>query len=325
MGDTIQDLYGTIKNMFEKQKDASVKKQDLLKEMRDILTRARTISSILSSDDVQTFKLEKYYNEVMKDRSKGYAQAYLNFYAKLSTKAKRTEDVLMMSSLTFAVTQSISILSDLVDNLDKYIGVTEINEHNMKISHAGVLNFVYAVRHICNFTVFMFCGIMSDISPSKIITPKYRILYLEHLNDNMAVLVNNIVNYNIFKDTVSSIDELQKMGKDLFIINTDTKSDNGDLAKLLQSNLTITFPFHLTIPNIFLMLGRTYHDIVHWWNTRNLKEKEWMETRVALLRLQLDNVDPSSPEYAKLSDVVLKYDNIITEYDAKLKKYFTEL
>lgn len=325
MSDTIKELYSTIKGVFEKQKDGSVKKQDLLKEIHDILSRARTISNILSSDDVQTFKLEKYYEAVLKDRNKVYAQAYLNFYNKLSVKSKRMEDMLMMSSLTFALSQSVTILADLLDNLDKYIGVSEINEHNMKVSHAGILNFVYAVRHICNFTVFLFCGITTDISNSKIITPKYRILYLETVNDNMAVLVNNVVNFNIFKDTISSINELQKTGKDLFIMNRETKMDNSDLATLLQSNLTITFPIRITIPNIFLMLGRTYHDIIHWWNVRNLKEKEWMEARVALLRLQLDNVDPSDPEYAKLSDVVLKYDNSITEYDAKLKKYFVEL
>ena len=55
-----------------------------------------------------------------------------------------------------------------------------------------------------------------------------------------------------------------------------------------------------------------------------VKEKEWMESHVALLKLQLQNVDPNSDEYRKQVKIIAAYDEMIAGLDQKIDAYLNE-
>ena len=64
-----------------------------------------------------------------------------------------------------------------------------------------------------------------------------------------------------------------------------------------------------------------------WKHTQYLKNKdfkEWLENHSALLRLEVTNIDPNSPEYHRLLKIVDAYDQKIVEYDRKIASYEKE-
>ena len=51
-------------------------------------------------------------------------------------------------------------------------------------------------------------------------------------------------------------------------------------------------------------------------------ERDLMQARVQLLKLELDGVDPESPEYKKQLKIIENYTAIIARIDQKLDKYY---
>lgn len=52
--------------------------------------------------------------------------------------------------------------------------------------------------------------------------------------------------------------------------------------------------------------------------------RAWMQQHVAMLRMDLEQMDPTSPEYIRLQKVIESYDAEITDYDKKIAKYEEE-
>ena len=51
------------------------------------------------------------------------------------------------------------------------------------------------------------------------------------------------------------------------------------------------------------------------------EEKAWLEQHVAMLKMELDGVDKTSPEYIKTSKIIEAYDSKISDYDKKINEF----
>ena len=51
------------------------------------------------------------------------------------------------------------------------------------------------------------------------------------------------------------------------------------------------------------------------------EEKAWLEQHVAMLKMELDGVDKTSPEYIKISKIIEAYDSKISDYDKKINEF----
>jgi len=319
-----------VSDWFKKDKDASATKQDIIQHLGVLSTRTKNFIDLYDSKKDLFTQMTSIMNDNRIYTDRYYIQYYFTFTKNLVPRAAKMEQMTAFSTLAETMKAISTVIVELKSNIDKYIGDAEINRHNMKISHVGVLNFMKIAETICNFTYFLFNGVAKEISTTyqsdvaKNILPKYRTLYIEKNIVPVAATVNKHTNYNVFKDVLTALKELQKEGKDMYINNTSDGGSNGELAGVVLRSNPLVLTDIIGFDNVFLMIGKAYHNIVHWWYVRMQKEKEWMEARVALIRLELNNVDPNSDEYLKLAQIADNYDLMITDSDSKLNKYFTD-
>jgi hypothetical protein len=85
---------------------------------------------------------------------------------------------------------------------------------------------------------------------------------------------------------------------------------------------TVSYIVHgLYALNIFLWIGESIEDYKHSRYLKNQNLKQWMESHVANLRLELANIDPDSKEAVRLQKIIQAYDAKIAEYDRKINEY----
>jgi hypothetical protein len=122
------------------------------------------------------------------------------------------------------------------------------------------------------------------------------------------------------------ISELDKAGRnnDVNLIGDDNTANLGFVQTTsytpMMRNL-FTTGARSFVHVIFQSLGELWNLIKNHKYTKAKKEKEWMEAHVALLKLQLQGVDPNSDEYRKQVQIIESYNEMIAELDQKIAQY----
>ena len=319
-----------VSELLKSNNDNSITKQDVLQHLGIIINRVKNFTQTYDDQKEIFSKLSSVLNDNKMDKDKKYIQLYFGYMKSLSPQGYKAEQTHCFSTLVETLKSMNSVAIELKNNIDKYVGDAEVNRFNMKISHVGVLNFVKISEYMCNYAYFLFNGIIKEVSKTynlktaSHLLPAYRTMYIEKNTKLVAYIVNKQVKNNVFKDVLTSLTELKKEGKDLLINSTTDNSSNGELADvIIQTNPLILVDI-LGFEQIPLMIGKIYHNILHWWYVRIQREKEWMETRVNLIKLEMNGIDTDSEEYLHLSKIADNYDLLITEADSKLNKYFIE-
>lgn len=319
-----------ISQLLKSSHDNTITKQDVLQHLGIVISRIKNFTETYDDQKEVFSKLGPVLNDNRLDKEKKYVQLYFNYIKSLTPQGYKLEQTHSFGTLVETLKSINSVAIELKSNIDKYIGEAEVNKFNMKISHVGVLNFVKICEYMCNYSYFLFNGVVKEISKtynvkiSSKLLPAYRTMYIEKNTKLIAYVVNKQIKNNVFKDVLTSLTELKKEGKDILINSTTDDSSNGELADIVIQTNPLVLVDILGFDSIPLLIGKIYHDILHWWYVRVQREKEWMETRVNLVRLEMNNVDVESEEYLHLSKIADNYDLLITEADSKLNKYFIE-
>ena len=261
-----------------------------------------------------------------KDTDRFYVQAYYKVYAQLSPKAVQLE-----RKTTFSVFGSIfesiqTVLIDLNKNVDKYFPNPVVNVDNIKISQAEILNFLHTVRVITTFYSFLYVGLAAELSRSwtkadSKLQPKFRKNFIEEKTQFVVSVINKDTNEKTLRDFINVINKMKQTGKDVLVKTDDGSNEQlfNTLGGVTSGVSRVTSNFNL---NPFYLFGKLWLDFIHWIRLRQQKEKEWMEARTNLLRLEMEGIDPNSEEYKRLLSIVEKYDRMIQDYDEKLDQYF---
>lgn len=328
----ISDLFEKIAGKLTRNKNGIKKRQDILNEISGLSERVQFYINLFDDNKDLFANIAKTIDSNRMNTDKHYIQEYLLYRKRLTRKADNLEKLETFSSIIVTFKAISPFLTTLKDHIDKYINAPELNEHNLKISHVEILTILNVIRNLCAYFGYLLAGISKEVSRTfsknnlKIL-PKYRLVFITNNNAAVAWVINKQIENNLFKDILNSINELKKNGKDLFIMDGEG-GHNGQLANTLEirANATteLTTSDSMFLQNPILLIGKAYQDILHWWRVRQLKEKEWMESRVSLLRMEMNNYDVESDEYIRLSNIADKYDILINEYDAKLSTYFIE-
>lgn len=323
-GDTFIDILKKTSDIVKATK-YSMDKRKLEEELATLTGRLFNLIQISKDYEDSLKSLVKLIDDNRGDKDRLFVQAYLSIYSGLTPKARNMEDHVAFSSFTYTIKLIQNVVIELREHLDRYIGTPELNQHNMRISHIGILGFVRKAQIVTQYFNLLFTGVLRDVShgfsSNTYIVPKYRLKFLDVYRAQIVPLINRGTTYDIFKDVLSTITEIRQNGNDLFI-NTEDGSDNSELIALLNDDRSLNTSFVYNFENPVLTLGKIWLDVVHWFQIRRKKEKEWMESRVAVLRFELNNMDESSDEYKRLVQIADNYDREIIDLDEKLNKYF---
>ena len=299
--------------------------RDAMKEyISSLLVDQRNVQGALKELTSSGSKLKKALEANQKDKSKPGVQAYYAYRGMLAQnrdkRAVKAEDETPLAALSNTVAINIEVLEELEATVDGIFTNKTINIFNSRLSHVVVLGILAESKLIYNYSRYLISGITSSLTKQRDIA-KYRYAFLSEQGQQMANIVTRAHAKTGSYNFKAMIKDLKTSSVDVSLIDdlTNVVPSNIDESKIKQNTLNL---MRLGIPNlnIFRWLGEMWVTRKHNRAEEAKKEKEWMEAHVALLKMDLDEMDPDSPEYKKLVKIIEKYEEMITAADRKIQK-----
>ena len=250
-------------------------------------------------------------------------QAYTKYKNTLKGAASSMEQRLFMESMSNCCGTFQEILETIEKNIDELITDKSITLFNTKLSYLTVFGIIQEADDFSGWVQFFIDAMGHDLAEasgnSSTPFPKYRAAVLLQYNEHTANIANRLVGKSGVYTFMTAIKELRKTNTDFYIVdeNKNTTPFGGRIPELTRSTMKSGL-FGLQTIGEWWMLRR------HKKYARKEKEKEWLQTRINLLRLQLDEADPNSPEYVKYQKIIDTYDQMISKLDAEIKAYNEE-
>ena len=204
-----------------------------------------------------------------------------------------------------------------------------LNLYNSKLSHVAALSIM---REACMYTDWLVSVVVcityevarhrgvSELEPPK----RYRLENALSRADTIIQLSRDRANMTA-ADIISEIAKLQKSG-DTLLADRDGGAntafmDTDAMSPRMKDTIGGQKGF---VSGIFRWFGERWILYKHAKYLKAKKEKEWIEAHVALLKLEMQGVDPNSDEYQRLVKIINAYSEQIAELDQKIQKYENE-
>jgi len=246
----------------------------------------------------------------------------LQFRKSVVKNAYNLESDIPFESIIVANKAFISINKDLLKNIDKIIKGKEIVILGTNIStyaFMGILEQSDIYGLYSQYLLDLCMVLVSKVSDY----PKYRDKYLKENFKFFSDITNNLCNTSMRYSFLKELEIINKKGIDFKINVTDENTKIDSIAKVSDYSMFVLNPLSMIpfIFNIFKMPGEMYLEYKHDKIEKIKQTKEWLETRVALLKMELSKHDKDDIEYIKLENIVRKYEDIIIKQDQKLNNY----
>lgn len=241
-------------------------------------------------------------------------------------KAKEKEMKRGFGALLSANKTFIEILSQIEANLDSLFDEEEITIYNTRMSGVMVFGILRQSDLVATYSVYLWDHVVKSIAHQRTSPPvRYRSKYLIENLQRVIDIVNDLVNAEGKYSFVTDLMNLKKQQGDLILYASNGGSFlNFLVPRLFNSRSVANLMYGAYVLNIFLWAGEKWDNYQHLRYKRKEEFKNWMETHVALLRLELASKDPNSPEYQQLLKYIDAYDQRITAYDRDLNEYMKE-
>lgn len=299
--------------------------RDAMKEyISSLLVDQRNIQASLRELVSTGSKLKKALDVNQKDRNKPGVQAYFAYKGMLAKhpdkRAAAAEDENPLSALTNTVDINIQVLEELESTIDGIFTNKTINIFNTRLSHVVILGILAESKLIYNYSRYLISGMVSSLTKQRDIA-KYRYAFINDNGQQMANIVARAHSKTGSYNFQAMIKDLKTQSIDVTLIDdmANVVPNNIDESKIKKNTLNV---MQLGIPNlnIFRWLGEIWVTMKHNRAQEAKREKEWMEAHVALLKMDLADMDPDSEEYKRLVKIIEKYEEMITKADRKLNE-----
>lgn len=305
-----------------------IDRNDLLAIIENEITGHKTFVtalSLMTNQDMNKFK-EKLSVSLPSSKIKE-TTIWTEYLKKLQTQASQIEHKKMFDSLIITRKKVQQSLETFKKSFDKIFPSEIIKVSDIKYTQFIILGFISQSIILSNWTEYMFTLLSSVLNKTEDEIPKYRIMYLtNHLND-VVELVNKLIpiqSLNIIKD----IEYIKSKGADNPLLT------DGIVNNTKNFNIEIKTEHFLFATSIFLgiyftykllrLLGEQWGIIMHRFYLKRKELKEWMESHVAKLKLDLQDINQNDPQYQKLLKVIELYDEKIKSYDESINAYLND-
>lgn len=305
-----------------------IDRNDLLAIIENEITGHKTFVtalSLMTNQDMNKFK-EKLSVSLPSSKIKETA-IWTEYLKKLQTQASQIEHKKMFDSLIITRKKVQQSLETFKKSFDKIFPSEIIKVSDIKYTQFIILGFISQSIILSNWTEYMFTLLSSVLNKTEDEIPKYRIMYLTNHLDDVVELVNKLVpiqSLNIIKD----IEYIKSKGADNPLLT------DGIVNNTKNFNIEIKTEHFLFATSIFLgiyftykllrLLGEQWGIIMHRFYLKRKELKEWMESHVAKLKLDLQDINQNDPQYQKLLKVIELYDEKIKSYDESINAYLND-
>lgn len=248
----------------------------------------------------------------------------VNLRSKYRGGAKRIEDSKPWGAFIEANRQLLKIQQDILKNLDKIIVDKEVTVLNTRVATVTLLGLLRQSELYAKYSSFLVDLISRSLANPKDEGPRYRAAYmLEHF-DEFVEITNLVCDKSGRYSFLNEVDNLKKRNANTLLYANgqtfDVMAKASMYTKSVQSYLASSFHFL----NVFLWAGEIIQSYYHERYLSNKSTKDWLESHVAYLRLQLSDVDPDSKEAMRLNNIIDAYDDQIAKYDRQINEYLED-
>lgn len=328
MLDVFSSLAEKLKNEFtDTVHMKAMKKEDLEAFLKDNMQEHQHVASALktlSEPEMKNWLLERVRPKLKTTHSRS-KDVYDNYCKLLTGKASSMEAKYPFSSLTSVNETYVKILREIYTNIDKVLEQENVTIYDVRMSQLAVLGILRQSDLVLTFTCYLFSFMTRVVSGDISNIPRNRDVFLVENANVVAKIVNNVTNKMANYSFLSEVDQLRRRQSDIVLGATKGfdflpyVARNNFSVSLLDNLMTA-----LSCLNFFSAAMDAWDDYRISRYERNKEIREWLSTHVALLKMDLANTDPDSPEYVRLQSIINAYDDKIAEYDKAIADFEQE-
>lgn len=296
----------------------SVNKKNLIENLNLAKKRFDIFSTVIST-------MPMSYRKAMADRVFDLASTKTNVgcieYVAMSKALAGNDLRVYFSTFEKSANNFSDIVAKVQQNFGKIFDSNEVRIHNINLGQFAVFGMIEQAVIFSNFISYLLDMISNDVTAHDSTrelanVPQYKVVYIqEHkaLVYELALqLKTGYINY------LNDIAKVAKSSSNVKLVNANGEVNIGMIDP--DEHMNNYFLRRATF-NPFLFLGETWIILKNLKFQSNIREKEYLESHIALLKLELDNVDPDSPEYQHHVKVIDAYNEMLTRLDEKISKY----
>ena len=328
MWDIIKHLSGKLTTFISnKIRIHSVRKADLQQLLQTNISGHLSVEKVLSN--FSNKDMNDWFNNAvklsLKQNNRTCKDVYNNYLKKIHGKAQGLERSRVLSSLCEANAAYAKVLDAISKKIDMLIETDSVTIFDMRLSFVAILGILRGSDLVLTFSSFLYSFLVRVNARAAASIPKYRDQFLITNCDKVASLVSLILDKKGPFTFLQDVDNMRKRNADL-VLGATGQFKFGDF--MVASNYSGTF-----IDNIFTALSclNIFSAALDAWDDyrmdkykKNQAIKEWLEGHVSLLRMDLSQMDKTSPEYMKLLNIVEAYDQEIADYDKAITDFEKE-
>lgn len=325
----IEDIIESIEVADNKNVRNSIKKDDLHDLLNSAIESTKICIDILSGEKALWDKTATFCMNYLPKSSSPAKDVVKNYLKQLKGKAAVAESKGFLMSLLQANMLQYEILNEANKNFSTLIQDESITLYKTRISNYLFLYYLQQAEVLTNFTTYLVTFIVQAVRHNEKSIPKYRIVYLTDNVKGVAQTVSDMLNGSKRYDIVEGIKTLRNKFSDIelnsesnlrHILDNGTSivEDIGSIASMFGSAVGALFTW---VPKLIYDPLVAFDDFKRHKYEKQKEEKAWLEQHVAMLKMELDGVDKTSPEYIKISKIIEAYDSKISDYDKKINEF----
>lgn len=320
-------IKGFAKTVTQYVKDSiklkSLSKDDIEKIIDGNMEAHRNIINILKTlSKSHREAIVEGYETNMKE-SKVPTGDLLKLYKKgLNNKCMGLERKKPFESMIAANKVYLLILDGLRDKLDDLIKEERITIFNTRMSYLAILGLLRQSDFYGDYTCCFWDMIAKVYHDEDVNTiPGYKRAFL---TKHMGAFINLTNNVNNRKGKYSFVNDLETMAKKnhntLLYSNKKTADTVVNFTSFGNHILDILY-WGLGMLNVFYWAGVGIDDWQHKKYKNRLATKRWMENRVALLKLEIEEKDMTGKKKADYENIIKNYESEIARHQQAIDKY----
>lgn len=319
----IEDALDGIKKANDKNIKNVIKKDDLRDLLSTTLASVQTSVDILSGEKELWNKTATFCMNYLPKSSSPAKDVVKNYLKQLKGKASLAESKGFLLSLLQADMLQLELLNEASNKFNTLIQDDSITLYNTRVSIYLFIYYLQQAELLSNFTNYLVTFIVQAIRHHENDIPKYRIIYLTDHVEAVAGIVSDILSNSNKYNIVESIKTLRNRFEDIELNSeTNMRRFNVDafvsMSTLVFDGIKALFKW---VPKLIYDPLIAFDDYKRHKYEKQKEEKAWLEQHVAMLKMELDGVDKTSPEYIKTSKIIEAYDSKISDYDKKINEF----
>jgi len=277
---------------------------------------------VMETSEINEWKLK--VTQALNDTPGKSRDVYDSYLKGLSSSASALERKRFLGSLKLVNKDIIPVLVEINKNMDKFMENDTVDLYETRMSQLAILGILRDSTRLATFTQYLYTYLIRVTNDTYGDIPRYREEYMLDNVDKVSKIVSNFIDRRGYYNFNQDMMKIKRQNADLILGANGKFSFNqyiGSVRNFYTADILDCILSALSCLNLYDHVMNFIDDYKIERNNRNKETKEWLETHVAMLRMELAEKDRNSKEYAKLENIIKVYDAKITEYDEAINAF----